>query len=720
MKTFEEVISQLDIWEDWRKRYNYFVPQFIEEAKTGKNWTEWDKDIFYEFFEKSNNQCVSSLKQGYFTNKEKGNIRDNWEELAPLLQILALSQDEPRFDIYKQIKIFLRQYTSQDRRAATNRLVASLQPKLLCSVVNEHNMWQLFNYLKNNIGDVEIPEFIGGDWFKNSFNLWQLYQFQIKDKDYSEIVTLPWETFEYFRGNHHLTNIKDNDMSEENILIKEAIELLNYKNQIILQGAPGTGKTYNARLIADQLIKNQITVKDKPKTINDSDILSLITQGLQISSVSNYTQYKIEKIENEKIELSGNNIEHKYISFNKIISSYTNKQWEPNKIKNNLDSYEAALAYYIYNNIEDVIDIKDKEKYIKLVQFHPSYTYEDFVRGIVVDTEKGYLDYISQNKILGAFAKEACENWNLYKLGQTNQVNEALIEKSKFDQFIDKIQQEIDENGKYQLTPNVYLFEYDDNRFKYKGDGWSVYYRGLPMKYTELKKVFDSQYLERSKIKKIEDIAPTTRQHVSYYTKMANDYYEFQPDTTKIESKIVELKNYVLIIDEINRANLPAVLGELIYALEYRGKKVESMYAVDENNSLILPPNLYIIGTMNTADRSVGQIDYAIRRRFAFIDMLPTILTDEETFDQDLFKVVSKFFIENIDEYILDNSVHLISSEHLSNEFRPEDVWIGHSYFIMKDSSRDMRLRYEIKPILKEYLKDGILKESAREIIESL
>jgi 5-methylcytosine-specific restriction protein B len=79
--------------------------------------------------------------------------------------------------------------------------------------------------------------------------------------------------------------------------------------------------------------------------------------------------------------------------------------------------------------------------------------------------------------------------------------------------------------------------------------------------------------------------------------------------------------SFVLIIDEINRANLSSVLGELIYALEYRGEVVESMYEYEESREIVLPENLYIIGTMNTADRSVGHIDYAIRRRFAFVDV---------------------------------------------------------------------------------------------------
>ena len=166
-------------------------------------------------------------------------------------------------------------------------------------------------------------------------------------------------------------------------------------------------------------------------------------------------------------------------------------------------------------------------------------------------------------------------------------------------------------------------------------------------------------------------------------------------------------KPYVLVIDEINRANLSAVLGELIYALEYRGEAVQSMYAIEGENNLILPPNLYIIGTMNTADRSVGHIDYAIRRRFAFVNVLPKEL--EKDFHKELFRAVSELFISNYDEYISNPDIELKRALTLSNEFKSEDVWLGHSYFITKNTPIDIRWEYEIKPILLEYIKDGIL-----------
>jgi 5-methylcytosine-specific restriction enzyme B len=78
---------------------------------------------------------------------------------------------------------------------------------------------------------------------------------------------------------------------------------------------------------------------------------------------------------------------------------------------------------------------------------------------------------------------------------------------------------------------------------------------------------------------------------------------------------------YVLIIDEINRANLAKVFGELYFLLEYRGESVSLMYSAEED--FVLPPNVFIIGTMNTTDRSIALVDAAIRRRFAFVELHP-------------------------------------------------------------------------------------------------
>lgn len=110
---------------------------------------------------------------------------------------------------------------------------------------------------------------------------------------------------------------------------------------------------------------------------------------------------------------------------------------------------------------------------------------------------------------------------------------------------------------------------------------------------------------------------------------------------------------FYLVIDEINRANLATVFGELIYALEYRNSEVATPYSVGADSRLQIPGNLYIVGTMNTADKSIASIDYAIRRRFLFFPVLPDIKVVYETVKDDwkeatelkLFYIIEKCLI---------------------------------------------------------------------------
>ena len=327
-------------------------------------------------------------------------------------------------------------------------------------------------------------------------------------------------------------------------------------------------------------------------------------------------------------------------------------------------------------------DSLEGNEQFKLIQFHPSYSYEDFVRGIVAkpnETGEGIV-YTAENKVLAKFAEKALK---------------AFQEPIKWENFRDFLEKEKKEGREVYFDEGKEL-KYNfiqNNELRYLS-GRNHNLAGIPIEefcQRNLDDKFDSFYKNYHKWgwKFITD----------YFIKWANDFKR--------------KKSYFLVIDEINRANLSTVLGELIYALEYRGEFVESMYAIDDDNSFTLPPNLYIIGTMNTADRSVGHIDYAIRRRFAFVNVLPKEL--EGNFDKNLFKAVSKLFIENYDEYINNTDTKLKRAKTLSPEFKPEDVWLGQSYFIQKkysdgkDVPMSIRWEYEIKPILLEYIKDGIL-----------
>ena len=189
-------------------------------------------------------------------------------------------------------------------------------------------------------------------------------------------------------------------------------------------------------------------------------------------------------------------------------------------------------------------------------------------------------------------------------------------------------------------------------------------------------------------------------------------------------------KAYVMVIDELNRGNVSKVFGELITLLEADKRKgrinAESVVLPYSKKAFHIPNNVYLIATMNTADRSLGSLDYAIRRRFAFIAEKPFGL-EVDGFDEDLFEKVSSLFVKNFDEYKesgWDQTLKLESADTLSEEYKPEDVWIGHSYFLMQDEEGEdntsNRLLYEIIPLLEEYVRDGVLTTEAQDVIDEL
>ena len=162
--------------------------------------------------------------------------------------------------------------------------------------------------------------------------------------------------------------------------------------------------------------------------------------------------------------------------------------------------------------------------------------------------------------------------------------------------------------------------------------------------------------------------------------------------------------DYYFIIDEINRGNLSAVFGELLMLVEsdYRDKPVRLVYKKDKLFSV--PHNVYIIGMMNTADRSIAMIDYALRRRFSFFTMKPGF--DSEGFVNWQNKVNRPAFNTVIDE------IKILNNEIAEDDSLGEGFCIGHSYFVYDEKNPpvcgiEMWLKnvieYDICPMLDEY-----------------
>ena len=180
--------------------------------------------------------------------------------------------------------------------------------------------------------------------------------------------------------------------------------------------------------------------------------------------------------------------------------------------------------------------------------------------------------------------------------------------------------------------------------------------------------------------------------------KRAREEYE------KAEKENRKAEKYCIIIDEINRGNLSKIFGELLMLIESDKRKKEwSLKLTYSDEGFYIPNNLYIIGTMNTADRSLTMIDYALRRRFSFITLKPLFKSGK--FKEYLIK-------EGIDEKyvqkINDNMIEL--NDYIESELKSENFSISHSYFMNNrlriddiPNSYARIVEYDIKPLLEEY-----------------
>jgi 5-methylcytosine-specific restriction protein B len=165
----------------------------------------------------------------------------------------------------------------------------------------------------------------------------------------------------------------------------------------------------------------------------------------------------------------------------------------------------------------------------------------------------------------------------------------------------------------------------------------------------------------------------------------------------------------VLVIDEINRGSLPKLLGELVYALEYRDHPVTLPFTDEEGSSeLVIPSNLYIVATMNSSDRSIGHMDVAIRRRFGLCHVGP---------NPDVVRSVwGKEFDDSDHGNRLASLMDRLNTVlHKQGEVGTDvDAGVGHSYFLpTMDSTVDNdvdpyqqvenKWRYQVQPLLREY-----------------
>lgn len=392
--------------------------------------------------------------------------------------------------------------------------------------------------------------------------------------------------------------------------IEPLYKLLQHKKNMILQGAPGTGKTYTTASIAVRICNKDFT---------------------------------------------------DFADHSKV-----------------MEEYDHLLA----------------EGEIAFCTFHQSMDYEDFVEGLKPEVKGNAVEYNVENGIF----KTICEK------AQTK-------ENADITTCIDKYLQSIKgfENRKTipTLSGKSELFVW------WKEGNDTISTRSVLSKSEK-----DEQYtpsplnIEKVKLQALgEGVENNWKHYAQAFINAVKKEYDLNNQVSD--------KPYVLIIDEINRGNVSKIFGELITLLEADkrsggGNHHISLKLPYSKEDFSVPSNLYIIGTMNTTDRSTGTIDYAVRRRFAFVTLASRADVIEEWCNAQGVPADVKEAALALFSQINGNSKddkHSFIAKHKAADFELEDLKVGHSYFMGKDmDSLKMKMRYEVVPLIKEYIKDGILR----------
>ena len=269
---------------------------------------------------------------------------------------------------------------------------------------------------------------------------------------------------------------------------------------------------------------------------------------------------------------------------------------------------------------------EEEKKQVAFVQFHPSYDYSDFVEGLRPIEKNGALGFELRDGIFKEFVDRARKNFeNTQK--STAEIEMELSAEDRLYDFLEKYQ----ESAEQLKTVNGNKFtimSYDEHHVFIHIPGNEVT-QTLSIKTDELKRLVVSG----QKFDAVKDVRNffgknhNTQQH-SYEHSICKKIFESKGKSVKVSFKKEPSKNYVFIIDEINRGEISKILGELFFSIDpgYRGKDgaVFTQYANlhdDPEEEFYIPKNLYIIGTMNDIDRSVDTFDFAMRRRFRFIEI---------------------------------------------------------------------------------------------------
>ncbi|EAH6416722.1 AAA family ATPase [Campylobacter coli] len=466
---------------------------------------------------------------------------------------------------------------------------------------------------------------------------------------------------------------------------------INYlaKNKVDDYNTQFNKKTYDYKnlnndidLIIDKIIENMQWFAKLP--------LNEIQDRNDLSKSNN------KEIRNDGSEMS-NKKENKNLSLNQILygSPGTGKTYH---------TIDKALEI-LGENLKSRDEKKAKfDEYVKngqivFITFHQSYGYEEFVEGIKPMMSNGAnsreLKYEIKDGVFKDICNKALENYENSNLN-TEELREKIELREKVEKFLNRLLETNEPIGKTK-GGNFFINSFNNNTIEIYSEDVERFDGVFKLSLSTFITLLKSNIEFNSAVemfKKVFDRDYADRTH-TYYFNLVNKFKEYEKqavlktEDNKISSN--SLNSYIIIIDEINRGNVSKIFGELITLIEPSkriGESEELKVTLPYSGKKFgVPKNVYILGTMNTADRSITSLDTALRRRFEFVEMIPDVSKLSDNCEGvDLQKLLEA--INTRIEYLLDR-----------------EKTIGHAFFIGVENLEDLKKVFQNKiiPLLQEY-----------------
>lgn len=357
----------------------------------------------------------------------------------------------------------------------------------------------------------------------------------------------------------------------------------------------------------------------------------------------------------------------------------------------------------------------EQKKQVEFVQFHPSYDYSDFVEGLRPKVnDDGTMGFELQDGIFKKFVARARKNYEDSQKSRETVEKELSVQEAMAEFFASV---ELGVDTFKTINGNEFtIISMDDSHINISIPGNATVNK-LSLNLDEVRRMLESGL----RFEKIKDI--TTFFGKSFATQAYS--YDFaiykaikakKGTSSKVRAKQTELKKYIFIIDEINRGEISKIFGELFFAIDpgYRGRsgEISTQYSnlhPNPDEKFYIPENVYIIGTMNDIDRSVDSFDFAMRRRFRFVELR----ADER------LEMLALLENEELEAEAI-RRMAALNKEIATVEDLNENYQIGASYFLkLKTLDFDQLWTDYLQPLLQEYIQgmydeEGIMKRFAK------